>query len=86
MHRGEIWWASLSQPRGSEPGYDRPVVIISADEFNRGGINTVCVAVITSNNRLAEAPGNFKLSEQSSGLSKDSVVNVSQKRNYSACG
>jgi mRNA interferase MazF len=28
MYRGEIWWANLPNPIGSEPGYRRPVLII----------------------------------------------------------
>jgi len=28
MKRGEIWWADLPDPIGSEPGYRRPLVII----------------------------------------------------------
>jgi mRNA interferase MazF len=78
MNRGEVWWASLNPPRGSEPGFDRPVVIISSNEFNKSLINTVLVGVITSNMRLADAPGNFKLVRKYSGLDKDSVVNISQ--------
>lgn len=68
----------MEEPRGSEPGYRRPVVIASSDHFNLSKINTVIVAVITSNLRLAEAPGNFKLVRSSSKLRQDSVVNVSQ--------
>jgi len=78
MKRGEIWWASLEAPRGSEPGYRRPVVIASSNEFNQSKISTIIAAVISSNLRLAEAPGNFKLSKKSSGLSRDSSVNISQ--------
>ena len=78
MKRGEIWWASLDEPRGSEPGYRRPVVIVSSNEFNQSKINTVIVAIITSNIRLADAPGNFLISTSDSGLAKQSVVNVSQ--------
>lgn len=78
MRRGEIWWASLGEPEGSEPGFRRPVVIISSNEFNLSQINTVTVATVTSNLRLAEAPGNFKLAQKASGLKRDSVVNVSQ--------
>jgi len=78
MKKGELWWASLDDPRGSEPGYRRPVVIISSDEFNESKIQTVIVAIITSNLRLGDAPGNFKLMKKDCGLSKDSVVNVSQ--------
>ncbi|MCU7850369.1 MAG: type II toxin-antitoxin system PemK/MazF family toxin [Candidatus Thiodiazotropha sp. (ex Lucinoma kastoroae)] len=78
MKKGDIWWASLYEPRGSEPGYRRPVVIVSSNEFNVSNINTVIVTVITSSLNLAEAPGNFRITKKESGLSKESVVNVSQ--------
>lgn len=78
MKRGEIWWASLPAPRGSGPGYRRPVVIVQADSFNRSNIDTVIVAVISSNLRLAGAPGNFLLKRRDSRLDRDSIVNVSQ--------
>lgn len=78
MKKGEIWWASLGEPRGSEPGFRRPVVIVSSNEFNDSRINTVLAAVITSNLHLADAPGNILLQKKSSKLAKDSVINVSQ--------
>lgn len=78
MKRGEIWWASLSISEGSEPGYRRPVVVVQADPFNRSRIQTVVVAAITSNIRIAGAPGNVLLPKREGRLSKDSVVNVSQ--------
>ena len=78
IKRGDIWWASLPEPSGSMPGYRRPIVIVQSDSFNRSRINTVLAVVITSNLRLANAPGNVFLSTESTGLSKDSVANVSQ--------
>jgi mRNA interferase MazF len=78
IQRGEIWWADLPEPRRSEPGFRRPVLVVQADPFNRSRIQTVVVAVITSNLDLADAPGNVLLPARSSGLSRDSVVNVSQ--------
>lgn len=78
MHRGEIWWANLPEPRKSEPGYRRPVLIVQIDEFNRSNIHTVMVVAITSNLDLARAPGNVFLPAKSTGLAKDSVSNVSQ--------
>jgi mRNA interferase MazF len=78
VKRGEIWWAGLAEPYGSEPGYRRPVVIIQADEFNISNINTAICAVITTNLKIGNAPGNVQLSMRSSGLSKPSVINVSQ--------
>lgn len=78
MERGEIRWAALPAPTGSEPGYRRPVLVIQADAFNASRIQTVVAAAITSKLRLAEAPGNVRLTRKASGLPKDSVVNVSQ--------
>lgn len=78
MKRGEIWWASLPAPRGSGPGYRRPVVIVQFDAFNKSQLQTIIAAVITSNMRLAEAPGNVTLLRKQSRLPKDSVINVSQ--------
>lgn len=54
------------------------MVVISADAFNRSGIKTVTVAAITSNLRLAAAPGNVALAAGSAGVDRDSVINVSQ--------
>lgn len=78
MTRGEIWWADLGLPFGSEPGYRRPVIVIQDDSFNRSRIQTVIVASITSNLALAQAPGNVYLEKEVSGLTKDSVINLSQ--------
>lgn len=78
MRRGEIWWADLDRPRGSEPAFRRPVVILQDDDFNASAIATAVVVAITSNLRLAAAPGNLRLGKRTSGLGKASVVNVSQ--------
>lgn len=78
LKRGDIWWASLAAPRGTEPGNRRPVVVVQSDAFNVSQIQTVTVAVITSNTRLAEAPGNLALTPGQSGLPRESVINVSQ--------
>lgn len=76
--RGEIWWADLPEPVASEPGYRRPVLVIQADSFNRSRIATVIAVVVTSNLRLALAPGNVLLPSKATGLPQDSVANVSQ--------
>lgn len=76
--RGEIWWAELAEPRGSEPGYRRPVVVVQADSFNRSRLGTVIVVAVTSNLALAAAPGNVALPATETGLPRDSVANVSQ--------
>ena len=78
MHRGEIWWGSLPEPTGSGAGFRRPLLIVSANSFNDSGIITVVAAVVTSNLRLADAPGNVRLPVKGTGLAKVSVANVSQ--------
>ena len=78
MERGEIWWAELPDPTASEPGFKRPVVIVQSNTFNRSRIRTIIAVVLTSNLRLAEAPGNVLIAASDSGLPKDSVANVSQ--------
>jgi mRNA interferase MazF len=78
VQRGEIWWADLPEPRGSEPGFLRPVLIVQADAYNQSRIRTVIIAAITSNVALASAPGNVLLPRRASGLREDSVINVSQ--------
>ena len=78
ISQGEVWWADLGVPGGSEPGFRRPVVIVQADAFNRSRIATAVCVPLTSNLAWADAPGNVLLSAQATGLPKDSVANVSQ--------
>jgi len=78
VSQGEVWWADLGEPRGSKPGFRRPIVVIQGDGLNRSRIATVVCVAITSNLKWAAAPGNVLLSESASGLARESVVNVSQ--------
>ena len=86
MNRGEIWWADLAEPQGSEPGSRRPVLIVQDDLLNRSKLQSVMVAPLTSNVSRAKAMGNVLLRSGDSGLSRDSVVLVCQvmtvDRNY----
>lgn len=78
VERGEVRWAELDEPRGSEPGFRRPVVVVQADSFNRSRLQTVIVAVLTSNLRLVEVPGNVLVPAKPAGLPQNSVANVTQ--------
>lgn len=78
IQRGEIWWASLPEPIGSEPGYRRPVVIVQADSYNQSPIKTTVGVILTTNLILAGSPGNVLLTSRQTGLPKDCVANVSQ--------
>ena len=78
VERGDVWWADLGEPEGSEPGFRRPVLIVQADAFNRSRLQTVIAIVLMSNLRLVDAPGNVLIPARAAGLPKDSVANVSQ--------
>lgn len=62
----------------SEPGFRRPTVILQTDAFNQSGLRTVVGVILTTNRRLADAPGNVLLPRRSTGLPKTSVANVTQ--------
>ena len=76
--QGEVWWADLPVPTGSEPGFRRPVVVVQGDPLNRSRLATVVCVPLTGNLRWGEAPGNTVLTARLTGLPKDSVANVSQ--------
>ncbi len=76
VKRGEIHWADLGDPVGSRPAKPRPVLVISADAYNKSHLATILAAVITSNTALAAMPGNVFMPASATGLPKDSVVNL----------
>ncbi|MBJ7331738.1 MAG: type II toxin-antitoxin system PemK/MazF family toxin [Solirubrobacteraceae bacterium] len=78
ISQGDVCWASLEDPSGSGPEFRRPVAVVQGDEFNASRIATTVVVPLTSNLRLAAAPGNVVLPAGRTGLPKDSVANVSQ--------
>lgn len=76
--QGDIFWVDLDDPRGSEPGFRYPHVVVQNNVFNRSQIRTVLVCPLTSNLKRAVAPGNVLLESDEANLPKPSVVNVSQ--------
>lgn len=78
ISQGDVWWADLGEPIGSEPGFRRPVIVVQGDSFNRSALRTVVAVPLTSSLRWAEAPGNVRLSARATGLPRDSVANVSR--------
>ena len=78
IHQGEVYWTDLGVPIGSEPGYTRPTAVIQNDAINSSQIRTVIVVPLSSNTRLARAPGNVLLNEGEANLPKSSVAVVSQ--------
>jgi mRNA interferase MazF len=76
--QGEVWWADMSEPVGSEPGFRRPVLVVQGDSLNQSRIATAICVPLTSNLKWGDAPGNVVLNAKVTGLPKDSVANVSQ--------
>ena len=78
VERGEIWWTDLPEPKGSMPGFRHPVLILQSNMFNQSSLDTIIGAVITTNLRMENMPGNVRIIPRQSGLKQDSVVNITQ--------
>lgn len=78
IKQGEIYWIELNEPKGSEPGYRHPHLVIQNNLFNQSRINTVVVCALTSNLKRGSAPGNVTLKKGDANIPKKSVVNISQ--------
>ncbi len=76
--QGDICWADLPEPAGSEADFRRPVIVVQGDALNRSRVETVVWVPLTTRAKRADAPGNVPLEAGSTGLPKDSVANVSQ--------
>nr|CBX27251.1 Uncharacterized protein Rv1991c/MT2046 [uncultured Desulfobacterium sp.] len=78
IKQGEIFWIDLAEPKGSEPGYRHPYIVIQNNLFNASRINTVVVCSLTGNLNRAKAPGNVLLNKGEANLPQKNVVNISQ--------
>ncbi len=78
INQGDIYWVQLEEPKGSEPGYKHPHVVIQNNTFNLSKINTVVLCALTTNLKRASSPGNIMLKKNEAGLPKKSVINVTQ--------
>ncbi|CCG01297.1 type II toxin-antitoxin system PemK/MazF family toxin [Blastococcus saxobsidens] len=76
IQRGSIHWADLGEPRRSEPGWRRPIVVIQIDRYTESRLATVLAAIVTGNERLGAVPGNVVIEPHDSGLPRTSVINV----------
>jgi mRNA interferase MazF len=78
VRRGEVWWADLDEPRGSQPGHRRPVIVVQDDLLTASRLATVMVVPLTTNLERAKAAGNVLLQPADTGLSRTSVAVVCQ--------
>jgi len=83
MLRGEVWQVDLEPVRGSEPGKQRPAVIVSNDRANatatRLGRGVVTVVPVTGSIDKVY-PFQVLLSAATSGLAADSKAQAEQVR------
>ena len=78
IKRGDIFYADISQTRGSEQGGVRPVMIVQNDVGNLYSPTTI-IACITSSENKANIPTHIEL-KQYDGRSRDSVLMFEQIR------
>jgi mRNA interferase MazF len=76
--QADIFWVRFGRSGDSGPSGKRPAVVIQNDLLNRSNIRTTVVALITSNKKLGEIPGNVRLKKGMGNIPKESVVVVSQ--------
>ena len=77
ISRGSVCWVDLGPARGSRPAKRRPVLVVQDDAVNASKLTTTIVAALTSNTNQAAVGGNVFVPAAATGLSKDSVVNLS---------
>lgn len=78
VSRGQIYWLTPDDDRGSIPPVRHPHVVVQDDVFNRSRLSTVVVCALTTNKARANEPGNILLEPGEGGLEKRSIVVVSQ--------
>jgi mRNA interferase MazF len=82
MRRGEVWLADLSPTRGREQTGQRPVLIVSADPFNRSPAGLVIVVPFTTRNR--GIPTHIEVRPPDGGLHDLSFAMCEQLRTLAA--
>lgn len=70
--RGEVWYVRFPAPHGSEPGFDRPAIVLQNEDFDR--LATVIVIPTTSNLKRVTQRGNVLLKAGTAGLREDCVA------------
>jgi len=71
--QSEVVWVALPEPAGP-----RPAIVVQGDAHNASALLTTIIVPLTTNERLAAMPGNFRLTARQSGLKRASIANVSQ--------
>jgi mRNA interferase MazF len=78
MERGQIYWCDLEPRRGHEQGDVRPVVIVSANQYN--GSRSPLVAVVPLTRSGVKNPLHVSLSSSETGMESDSNALIDHAR------
>ena len=78
MKRGEIFWADLNPPFGSEPGKTRPVVVVQSDTLTDAGHSSIIVLPITSQLKPQPHPYRVHIPKGVAGLNKPADILIDQ--------
>ena len=76
--RGDVWWAYLDPTVGHEQLGRRPVVIISADEYQAAETELVLIILLTSTHR--SFPSRVPIVPPDGGLTSPSDILIDQLR------
>jgi len=80
LQRGGIYIANLSPRFGTEPGKQRPVVVVQTDLLNQSGHPSTIICPLTTKVRKNVPLFRIHVPQESSGLSHDSDILVDQIR------
>jgi mRNA interferase MazF len=82
--RGELWLLDLGEPVGREPGFDRPGLVVSSDEWNRhAATTTVLPLTLTSHGlptRIEIEAGTVNGLDETSYARCEDIRSVSERR------
>ena len=78
VKRAQVWWADLGEPKGAQPAFRRPVIVVQDDLLTDSRLPTVMVVPLTSNLKREAAIGNVRLDARDTGLTQPSVALVCQ--------
>lgn len=76
IRQGDLYWIAPDLTRKDAVAH--PHLVVQDDVFNASRVHSVIVVALTSNLHRADEPGNVRLDAGEGGLTKPSVVVVSQ--------
>lgn len=80
IYKGEIYYADLSDSKGSEQGGVRPVVIVGNNIGNRFSPVVLAAPITDKKHNKANIPTHVNLYASDTGLKKDSIILLEQVR------